>query len=85
MTIPGLLRYRAIYDMTLARALHTIGQITPSDADEMNQEKFSERARFLIELARRLHQFGTAAPRLEAAIERVMAKNLRVRLPIIPR
>ncbi len=45
----------------------------------MKQEIFSERARFLIELARRLHQFGTAAPRLEAAIERVSRRlGLRV-------
>ncbi len=37
----------------------------------MNQHNFETRVRFVSELARRLHQYGTSAPRLEGAINTV--------------
>lgn len=37
----------------------------------MNQQNFETRVRFVSELARRLHQYGTSAPRLEGAINTV--------------
>ncbi len=40
----------------------------------MNQHNFETRVRFVSELARRLHQYGTSAPRLEGAINTVSAR-----------
>jgi len=34
----------------------------------------SKRMAFVVEIARRLHQYGTSAPRLEEAIDRVSAR-----------
>ncbi|MFN7552887.1 MAG: threonine/serine exporter family protein, partial [Pseudomonadota bacterium] len=42
--------------------------------------RFDDRVRFLCELARRLHQAGTSAPRLESAIDHVAAR-LSLRCP----
>jgi uncharacterized membrane protein YjjP (DUF1212 family) len=38
------------------------------------QEDAATRMRFVVELARRLHQYGAAAPRLESAIDSVSAR-----------
>ncbi len=43
--------------------------------------EFPIRARFICELARRLHQYGTSAPRLEAAVDSV-ASRLHIRVQI---
>lgn len=40
----------------------------------MNSQDFDTRVRFVAELARRLHQYGTSAPRLERAIDTVSAR-----------
>lgn len=40
----------------------------------MTPEDFDSRVRFVAELARRLHQYGTSAPRLERAIDSVSAR-----------
>lgn len=40
----------------------------------MNQASATARMEFVTELARRLHQYGAAAPRLEAAIDSVSAR-----------
>ncbi|MBS0557668.1 MAG: threonine/serine exporter family protein [Proteobacteria bacterium] len=40
----------------------------------MTPEDAAARMRFVVELARRLHQYGAAAPRLEAAIDSVSAR-----------
>ena len=45
----------------------------------MNQGEFDVRVRFVAELARRLHQYGTSAPRLERAID-----NVSARLGLVP-
>ena len=37
-------------------------------------EDAATRIRFVVELARRLHQYGAAAPRLESAIDSVSAR-----------
>lgn len=40
----------------------------------MSPDEFDARVRFVAELARRLHQYGTSAPRLERAIDGVSAR-----------
>ncbi|HEY7871563.1 MAG TPA: threonine/serine exporter family protein, partial [Rudaea sp.] len=40
----------------------------------MRNEDAAARMRFVVELARRLHQYGAAAPRLESAIDSVSAR-----------
>jgi len=40
----------------------------------MKHEDAAARMRFVVELARRLHQYGAAAPRLESAIDSVSAR-----------
>ncbi|MBS0569395.1 MAG: threonine/serine exporter family protein [Proteobacteria bacterium] len=40
----------------------------------MKHEDAATRMRFVVELARRLHQYGAAAPRLESAIDSVSAR-----------
>ena len=40
----------------------------------MDNTEFETRVRFVAELARRLHQYGTSAPRLESAINTVSAR-----------
>lgn len=40
----------------------------------MTHDDVATRMRFVVELARRLHQYGAAAPRLEAAIDSVSAR-----------
>lgn len=45
----------------------------------MNGDEFDSRVRFVVELARRLHQYGTSAPRLERAID-----HLSARLGLLP-
>ena len=41
-----------------------------ADAQPLAAAVFNTRVAFLLELARRLHQYGTAAPRLEVAVHR---------------
>ena len=40
----------------------------------MSQSSLSARMQFVVEIARRLHQYGTSAPRLEEAIDSVSAR-----------
>jgi len=40
----------------------------------MNQASLAARMQFVVEIARRLHQYGTSAPRLEDAIDSVSAR-----------
>jgi uncharacterized membrane protein YjjP (DUF1212 family) len=57
-----------------------IASSLPSEV-ERDHSAFALRARFICELARRLHQYGTSAPRLEAAVNSVASRlDLKVQI-----
>ena len=73
MLTPLLRLYAARAQRYPERAEHPMRPVAMQTMT-MNQLDFEHRVRFIAELARRLHQYGTTAPRLEKAVDNVSGR-----------